>query len=110
MEIPSPMRQMGYDRASVTFSPEGRMYQVEYARKAVEKASTILGVVFAKGIVLIAAKSMQKLLIPQSTEKISRIDNHIAMASCGILADSRSLVDFARVLFKGSEIYWCLLF
>ena len=85
---------MGYDRAIVVFSPEGRMYQVEYARKAVEKASTVVGVTFSNGVVLVAARSIQKLLVPESIEKISKVDDHIGIASCGILADSRVLVDY----------------
>jgi proteasome alpha subunit len=88
---------MGYDRAIVVFSPEGRMYQVEYARKAVEKASTVVGVAFGNGVILAAARSIQKLLVPESVEKISKIDDHIGIASCGILADCRILVDYARV-------------
>ncbi len=91
------MKQMGYDRAIVVFSPEGRMYQVEYARKAVEKASTAVGVVFSAGVVLAASRTIQKLLVPESVEKISKIDEHIGIASCGILADSRVLTDYARV-------------
>jgi len=88
---------MGYDRASVVFSPEGRMYQVEYARKAVEKATTTVGVTFSNGVILVAARSLQRLLVPESVEKISKIDDHIGVASCGILADSRVLIDYARV-------------
>lgn len=97
MEISSPMRQMGYDRAIAVFSPEGRMYQVEYARKAVEKATTAVAVVFSGGVVLVSTKMLQKLMVPESVEKISKIDDHIAIASCGILGDARTLVDFARV-------------
>ncbi len=103
MEIP-PMKQMGYDRAIVVFSPEGRMYQVEYARKAVEKATTAVGVVFSGGVVLAATRSMQKLLMPESIEKISRIDEHIGTASCGILADCRVLIDYARVKCQVNRI------
>ena len=97
MEIQPPMKQMGYDRAMIVFSPEGRMYQIEYARKAVEKATTTVGVVFAGGVVLVATKTLQKLMVPESVEKISKIDEHIGTASCGILADCRVLVDYARV-------------
>ncbi len=97
MEIAPPMKQMGYDRAIVVFSPEGRMYQVEYARKAVEKATTAIGVVFMGGIVLVAARTIQRLMVADSIEKISKIDEHIGTASCGILADCRVLVDYARV-------------
>lgn len=104
MEIQPPMKQMGYDRAIAVFSPEGRMYQVEYARKAVEKATTVVGVVFNNGVILAAAKSIQKLLVPESIEKISKIDDHIIAASCGILADSRVLVDYARVKSQINKI------
>ncbi|MBS3051097.1 MAG: archaeal proteasome endopeptidase complex subunit alpha [Candidatus Aenigmarchaeota archaeon] len=104
MEIQPPMKQMGYDRAIVVFSPEGRMYQVEYARKAVEKASTVAGVTFTNGVVLAAARSIQKLLVPESVEKISKVDEHIGIASCGILADSRILVDYARVKSQVNRI------
>ena len=104
MEIQPPMKQMGYDRAIVVFSPEGRMYQVEYARKAVEKASTVVGVAFASGIILVAARSIQKLLVPESIEKISKVDEHIGIASCGILADCRILVDYARVKSQVNRI------
>ncbi len=97
MEIQAPMKQMGYDRAIVVFSPEGRMYQVEYARKAVEKATTVVGVTFTNGVILVAGRALQRLLVPESVEKISKIDDHIGAASAGILADSRVLVDYARV-------------
>jgi len=97
VEIQAPMKQMGYDRAIVVFSPEGRMYQVEYARKAVEKATTAIGIVFANGVILVAARTLQRLLVPESVEKISKMDDHIGAASAGILADSRVLIDYARV-------------
>ena len=104
MEIQAPMKQMGYDRAIVVFSPEGRMYQVEYARKAVEKATTAVGVVFSGGIVLAANKTIQKLMVPESIEKIAKIDNHIGAASCGILADCRVIIDYARVRSQVNHI------
>ena len=74
MEIQAPMKQMGYDRAIVVFSPEGRMYQVEYARKAVEKATTVVGATFSNGVVLIAARTLQRLLVPENVEKISKLN------------------------------------
>ncbi len=104
MEIQSPMKQMGYDRAIVVFSPEGRMYQVEYARKAVEKASTAIGVTFSNGVVLVSARSLQKLLVPESIEKVQKIDDHIGAAACGILADARVLIDYARVRAQVNRI------
>jgi len=88
---------MGYDQAIVVFSPEGRMYQVEYARKAVERSPTLVGVVFQNGVVIAATKTLRKLIVPESIEKVSKIDGHIIAASCGILSDSRVLLDYARV-------------
>ncbi|MFH1420363.1 MAG: archaeal proteasome endopeptidase complex subunit alpha [Candidatus Aenigmatarchaeota archaeon] len=96
MEVQAP-RQMAYDRAIVVFSPEGRMYQVEYARKAVNKAMTILGIVFKGGVALVATKQTGKLIVSNKDEKISMVDNHIIAGTCGILADSRVLIDFARI-------------
>ena len=98
------MKQMGYDRAIVVFSPEGRMYQIEYARKAVEKATTAVGIVFLGGVVLAAGRSVQKLMVPESVEKISKVDEHIGIASCGILADCRVLIDYARVRCQVNRI------
>src|SRR3989338_3089182 len=97
MEFQAPVQQMGYDRAIAVFSPEGRMYQVEYARKAVDKASTVVGVVFAGGVVLAATRVLQSLMVSDRVEKIAKIDEHIGAATCGILADCRVLVDIARV-------------
>ena len=97
MEFQAPAQQMGYDRAIVVFSPEGRMYQVEYARKAVDKATTVVGVAFNGGVVLAGTKILQKLLVSEKVEKVLKIDSHIGAASCGILADCRVLADYARV-------------
>jgi len=99
VEIQSPdvLNKMAYDRAIVVFSPEGRLYQVEYAQKAVENAPTALGITFKKGVVLLATKTVAKLLLPESSEKISKIDKHIAMAFCGMAADARVLIDYARI-------------
>lgn len=95
-EIGQIPQKMAYDRASIVFSPEGRLYQVEYARQAVEKASTTVGIVFKGGIALLATKLKPKLLVSKN-EKVFKIDDHIGLAACGLIADSRALIDFARV-------------
>ncbi|MCD6215676.1 MAG: archaeal proteasome endopeptidase complex subunit alpha [Candidatus Aenigmarchaeota archaeon] len=95
-EISQIPQKMAYDRASIVFSPEGRLYQVEYARQAVEKASTTIGIVFKDGVVLLATKIRPKLLVSKN-EKVFKIDEHIGVAACGLIADSRALIDFARV-------------
>ncbi|MFB6283540.1 MAG: archaeal proteasome endopeptidase complex subunit alpha [Halobacteria archaeon] len=90
--------QMAYDRGSTIFSPDGRLYQVEYAREAVKRGSVTIGVKTDESVVLIAEKRVSSpLLVSESIEKIYDIDDHIAIAASGHVADARQLVDFARV-------------
>ncbi len=90
--------QMGYDRAITVFSPDGRLYQVEYAREAVKRGTTAVGIKCKDGIVLIVDKRVSsRLLEPSSIEKIFLIDEHIGVASSGLVGDARSLVDRARI-------------
>jgi len=89
---------MGYDRAITVFSPDGRLYQVEYAREAVKRGTTAVGIKAQDGIVLIVDKRVSsKLLEASSIEKIFKIDDHIGVASSGLVGDARALVDRARV-------------
>jgi len=88
----------GYDHAITVFSPDGSLYQVSYAAEAVKKGSTAIGVKCNEGIVLAVDKSLPSDLVEaESFEKIFQIDDHIATASSGIIADARVLVDRARV-------------
>lgn len=88
----------GYDRAITMFSPDGRLYQVEYAREAVKRGTTALGIKCKDGVVLIVDKRVSSRLLEQSSiEKIFKIDEHIAVASSGLVGDARALVDRARV-------------
>lgn len=86
-----------YDKAATMFSPDGRLYQVEYASKIVEQGSTGVGITFADGVVLAADKSIaSKLVIPDSIEKIFKVDEKIAVVSAGLVGDARRLVGIAR--------------
>jgi proteasome alpha subunit len=88
---------MGYDRAIVTFSPDGRLFQVEYAREAVKRGTTCLGVTFKDGVVLAAVRPIANLAIPTvGSDKIHQLDDHLAVTISGFLADGRVLVDGAR--------------
>ncbi len=92
-----PPSQAAYDRAITVFSPDGRLFQVEYAREAVKTGSTSIGVVCKDGIVLLAHKRISSpLVVGDSHEKIFQIDSHISTSSSGLVADARKLVDFAR--------------
>jgi proteasome alpha subunit len=90
--------QMGYDRAITVFSPDGRLFQVEYAREAVKRGTTAAGIKAKDGVVLLVDKRITSRLIEaESIEKIFQIDSHIGVATSGLVADARSLVDRARV-------------
>ena len=89
---------MGYDRAITLFSPDGRLLQVEYAKKTVKQGSTALGIVTKDAVLLLADKRIvDKLVVPESVEKIFEVDNHIGATASGIISDARILIDEARV-------------
>ncbi|KQM12416.1 proteasome subunit alpha [Methanomassiliicoccales archaeon RumEn M1] len=97
--------QMAYDRAITVFSPDGRLFQVEYAREAVKRGTTTVGLKFKDGAVLIVDKRIaSRLMEPKSIEKIFQIDEHIGCATSGLVADARVLVDNARVTAQVSKI------
>ncbi len=90
-------QQQAYDRGITIFSPDGRLYQVEYAREAVERGSASVGVRTADGVVLAANRQARSPLIErESIEKIHTVDDHVGVASAGHVADARKLVDVAR--------------
>ncbi len=90
-------QQQAYDRGITIFSPDGRLYQVEYAREAVKRGTASIGVRTAGGVVLAADKrSRSPLMEPTSVEKIHKADEHVGIASAGHVADARQLIDFAR--------------
>ena len=89
---------MGYDRAIVTFSPDGRLFQVEYAREAVKRGTTALGLIYGDGVILVAIRPLQDLALPNSgSDKVHQLDDNLAAAISGFLADGRILVDVGRV-------------
>jgi proteasome alpha subunit len=97
--------QMAYDRAITVFSPDGRLFQVEYAREAVKRGTTTVGLKFKDGVVLIVDKRIaSRLMEPKSIEKIFQIDQHIGCATSGLVADARILVDQARVIAQINKI------
>ena len=107
-----------YDRGVSTFSPEGRIFQVEYAMEAIkvplfikkkksivcfllnghQLGSTAVGVQTSEGVILAVEKRISSsLLEPRSIEKIVEIDAHIGCAMSGLVPDSRTMIDHARV-------------
>jgi proteasome alpha subunit len=96
---------MAYDRAITVFSPDGRLFQVEYAREAVKRGTTTVGLKYKTGAVLLVDKRVTSRLIePNSIEKIFEIDDHIGCATSGLVADARALIDRARIDAQINEI------
>ena len=90
--------KMGYDRSITMFSPDGRLLQVEYAKKTVKQGSTALGIACRDGVVLVVDKRVtSKLLVPEAIEKMFRIDDHIGATAAGIISDARVLVDRSQL-------------
>jgi proteasome alpha subunit len=90
-------QQQAYDRGITIFSPDGRLYQVEYAREAVKRGSASIGVRTDGGVALLADRRIRSSLMePSSVEKLHKADDHIGIASAGHVADARQLIDFAR--------------
>ncbi|MBD3350172.1 MAG: archaeal proteasome endopeptidase complex subunit alpha [Candidatus Lokiarchaeota archaeon] len=88
----------GYDRSLTMFSPEGRLFQVEYALESVKKGTLAIGIKGSSGAILAIHKKLSsKLMDPESIHKIYQVDEHIGCAISGLHADSRILVDYARV-------------
>ncbi len=89
---------MGYDRAITMFSPDGRLLQVEYAKKTVKQGSTAIGMVCSDGVLLVADKRIiDPLIVAESVEKIFQIDGHMGAAAAGILSDARVLIERAQM-------------
>jgi len=93
-----------YDRGVNTFSPEGRIFQVEYAIEAIKLGSTVIGISTSEGVVLVVEKRITSpLMEPSTIEKIAEVDKHIGLASSGLTADSKTLIDRARL---ESQNHW----
>jgi len=93
-----PSSSSAYDRAITVFSPDGRLFQVEYAREAVKRGTTAIGMVYGEGGLLATDKNISSRLVnADSIEKIFKIDDHVGAATSGLVADARRLIHFSRI-------------
>src|SRR3989344_3016605 len=91
-------QMMGYDRTQSMFSPDGRLLQIEYAKKTVRQGTTALGMVCKDGVILISDKRIiSKLVVSKSIEKLFQIDEHIGAAVSGLVSDGRILFERAQI-------------
>jgi proteasome alpha subunit len=98
-------QMMGYDRAITMFSPDGRLLQVEYAKKTVQLGNTAIGMVCKDGVLLVTDKRIvDKLVVPEAVEKIWQIDDHVMTTAAGILSDARVLVERSQEKAAGYRI------
>jgi len=99
-------QQQGYDRAITVFSPDGRLYQVEYAIETVRRGTIAVGVKCKDGIVIAVEEKQRKLQISKTAQKIFQIDDHVGVAAAGYIPDARSQVDNARFFSQSNRMIY----
>ena len=96
-----------YDRAITIFSPEGRLYQVEYALELVKRGAPIVGVSSPEGVVLAANETPEsRLEDPKFFMKIFQLDEHVGLAVAGLISDARVLIDQSRVYCQSNRLLY----
>jgi proteasome alpha subunit len=96
-----------YDRAITVFSPDGRLFQVEYALETVNRGATILGIACSEGIVLGAEEKIEtKLQDANFTWKLYEVDDHLGAAVVGLGSDARILIDQARIYSQSNRLMY----
>jgi proteasome alpha subunit len=96
----------GYDRAITIFSPDGRLYQVEYALETVRRGSLAVGVRTDQGVVLAVEERGRKLQSSESVVKMFQIDDHVGAVGAGYIPDARIQVDNARVIAQSNRLVY----
>lgn len=96
----------GYDRAITVFSPDGRLYQVEYAIETVRRGTLAIGVKSTEGVILAVEEKTRKLQISNVTQKIFQVDDHIGVAAAGYIPDARTQVDHARFFAQSNRLIY----
>jgi len=96
-----------YDRAITIFSPEGRLYQVEYALELVKRGAPIVGISSKEGVVLAANETPEnRLEDPEYFRKIFQLDEHIGAAIAGLSSDARVLINQSRVFCQSNRLLY----
>jgi proteasome alpha subunit len=93
-----------YDRAITVFSPDGRLFQVEYAMELVNRGATILALRCSGGVVLGAEETIDPLEESEYSWKIFKIDDHVGAAIVGLSSDARILIDQARIHAQSNKL------
>jgi len=98
------MASRGYDMTPTMYSPDGRIYQVEYAIETVKRGSIAIGLQVKDGVVLAVEEKSRDLQVEDITQKIFEVDDHIGIAAAGYIPDARVLVDNARFFSQSNKL------
>jgi proteasome alpha subunit len=100
------MASRGYDMTPTMYSPDGRIYQVEYAIETVRRGTIAVGIKCKDGIIIAVEERPRKLQISDTAQKIFQIDDHVGVAAAGYIPDARSQVDNARFFSQSNKMIY----
>ena len=98
------MASRGYDMTPTMYSPDGRIYQVEYAIETVKRGTLAIGVATKQGVIMAVEEKPRTLQTSNITQKIFQVDYHIGVAAAGYIPDARVQVDGARFFSQGNRM------
>jgi proteasome alpha subunit len=98
------MASRGYDMTPTMYSPDGRIYQVEYAMETVKRGTLALGIKTKEGVIMAVEEKPRALQTSNITQKIFQVDFHIGVAAAGYIPDARVQVDNARFFSQGNKM------
>ena len=98
------MASRGYDMTRTMYSPDGRIYQVEYAIETVKRGTIAIGVQTKEGVIIAVEERTRDLQVPNITQKIFQIDDHIGAAAAGYIPDARVQIDNARFFSQSNKL------
>jgi len=98
------MASRGYDMTPTMYSPDGRIYQVEYAIETVKRGAIAIGLQAKDGAVIAVEEKSRDLQVEDITQKIFQVDDHIGIAAAGYIPDARVMVDSARFFSQSNKL------
>ena len=98
------MASRGYDMTPTMYSPDGRIYQVEYAIETVKRGTLAIGVKGKNGVIIAVEEKPRVLQVSEITQKIFQVDEHIGVAAAGYIPDARVQVDDARYFSQSNKL------
>ena len=98
------MASRGYDMTPTMYSPDGRIYQVEYAIETVKRGTLALGIKCKDGVIMAVEETPRALQVADIAQKIFQVDQHIGVAAAGYIPDARVQVDNARFFSQSTKL------